>query len=69
MKSRKVPVGICIPIDLLESIDNERGDIPRSVYVTKLLKQALKAKAEEANSIRPRALGDQHLSNDIGGCN
>jgi len=45
MKNRKIPIGISISADLLEHIDHERGDIPRSVYVVKLLKLALKVKA------------------------
>ncbi|MFQ5836563.1 MAG: hypothetical protein ACE5HG_01795 [Candidatus Bathyarchaeia archaeon] len=45
LKNRKIPVGIGIPADMLKRIDKERGDIPRSVYVTKLLQQALKEKA------------------------
>ena len=48
MNNRKIPVGIGIPADMLERIDKERGDLPRSVYVTKLLKQALEAKATPA---------------------
>jgi len=48
MKNRKIPVGISIPANMLEHIDKERGDTPRSVYVTKLLKQALKAKTPPA---------------------
>jgi hypothetical protein len=44
MKNRKIPVGIGLPADMLKRIDKERRDVPRSVYVTNLLKQALKAK-------------------------
>ncbi|MDH5690246.1 MAG: hypothetical protein OEY81_02295 [Candidatus Bathyarchaeota archaeon] len=44
MKNRKIPVGIGIPAGMLERIDKERGDIPRSVYVTRLLQQTLKEK-------------------------
>ena len=44
---RKVPVGIGIPLDLLEEIDAERGDKSRSVYVVELLQKALKKRQSE----------------------
>ena len=43
---RKVPVGIGIPLDLLEKIDAERGDKSRSVYVVELLQK----RVEEATA-------------------
>jgi hypothetical protein len=35
------PVGISLPIDLLEKIDKLRGKIPRSVCVRDLIEEAL----------------------------
>lgn len=45
--NRKVPVGICIPMDLLEKIDRERGDKSRSEFVVQLIEKALKKEAEK----------------------
>lgn len=35
-------ISISLPKELLEKIDRERGDVPRSRYVAKLLLRALK---------------------------
>jgi len=39
--NRKVPVGIGIPMDLLEKIDRERGGKSRSEFVVHLIEKAL----------------------------
>jgi len=41
-KERKIPIGIGIPLDLLEEIDAKRGLTNRSEYVVKLIRKALK---------------------------
>lgn len=33
------PVGITFPIELLERIDKERGEIPRTKYVLRILEK------------------------------
>ncbi len=38
MQENKISVGISLPTEFLKQIDEERGDIPRSRYITKLLK-------------------------------
>jgi len=45
--NRKVPVGIGIPLDLLEKIDRERGDKSRSEFVVQLIEKALEKEAEK----------------------
>jgi hypothetical protein len=35
---KKIGIGISFDIDILEQIDKARGDIPRSKYIVKLLK-------------------------------
>lgn len=40
-KDRKLPVGIGIPLDLLEKIDRERGEKSRSEFVLELIKKGL----------------------------
>ena len=35
----KIPIGISFDEDILEKIDKERGDIPRSKYITKVLRK------------------------------
>lgn len=37
MAGNVTPVGISIPNDLLEQIDTERGDVPRSRFVLRKL--------------------------------
>ena len=36
----KIPIGISFDKDILEKIDSERGDVPRSIYIIKVLKKA-----------------------------
>ena len=45
--NRKVPVGIGIPLDLLEKIDRQRGDKSRSEFVVHLIEKALEKEAEK----------------------
>jgi len=40
MRRTTKPVGISIPPQLIEKIDKDRGDIPRSIFVTRLIEQA-----------------------------
>ncbi len=35
--ARSVPVGMSLPTTIIEKIDQERGDIPRSKYVLRIL--------------------------------
>jgi hypothetical protein len=38
MKEKKsVSVGLSLPMDYLEKIDMERGDVPRSRFITRIL--------------------------------
>lgn len=41
MKDRKLPIGISIPMSLLEKIDRLRGKKSRSQFVVELLLEAL----------------------------
>lgn len=36
----KIPIGISFDKDTLEKIDSERGDVPRSIYILKVLEKA-----------------------------
>jgi len=38
---RKVPVGIAIPLDLLEKIDRQRGEKNRSEFLVELIEKGL----------------------------
>jgi metal-responsive CopG/Arc/MetJ family transcriptional regulator len=40
-KGRKLPIGIAIPLRLLEKIDSLRGKKSRSEFVVKLIEEAL----------------------------
>jgi metal-responsive CopG/Arc/MetJ family transcriptional regulator len=44
---RKVPVGISIPLELLEKIDQERGKKNRSEFVLESIKKALERETTE----------------------
>jgi len=44
---RKVPVGISIPLDLLEKIDRERRDKSRSEFVVQLIEKVLEKEDEK----------------------
>jgi hypothetical protein len=37
-------LGITLPISLLQKIDNNRGDIPRSKYIRRVMERYLKVK-------------------------
>ena len=41
---RTEKLGITLPISLLQRIDNNRGDIPRSRYIRRAIERSLKAK-------------------------
>jgi len=43
---KNTPVGISLPADLLEWIDQERGRIPRSRFVADILREAKRAYKE-----------------------
>jgi metal-responsive CopG/Arc/MetJ family transcriptional regulator len=44
---RKVSVAISMPQRLIEEIDTVRGDIPRSIFVCKILHTQIRSKKEE----------------------
>jgi hypothetical protein len=46
--NRKVSVAISMPQSLIEKIDTARGDIPRSVFVCRILRAQIKSEKEEA---------------------
>ena len=39
--------GISLPVDILQKIDNERGDIPRSRYILKILEKAFRERIDK----------------------
>jgi metal-responsive CopG/Arc/MetJ family transcriptional regulator len=43
-EDRTEKLGITLPISLLQKIDNNRGDIPRSKYIRRAIEGCLKAK-------------------------
>lgn len=43
-----IPVGISLPRELMEEIDLQRGDIPRSKYIVRALKAYRHSKPKEA---------------------
>jgi hypothetical protein len=45
--NRKVSVAISMPQSLIQNIDTVRGDIPRSVFVCKILRAQVKSEIEE----------------------
>lgn len=42
-EERKIPIGISFTKDILEMVDRERGQLPRSTYVVNALEKQLKA--------------------------
>ncbi|HET7147984.1 MAG TPA: hypothetical protein VFI73_05735 [Candidatus Nitrosopolaris sp.] len=47
-------MGISMPKVLRDTIDKERGDIPRSRYITKILKQQIMRQPERVNENHPK---------------
>jgi hypothetical protein len=45
----KIIVGVCMPRALKEAIDQRRGDIPRSKYISRILERQLVYENEVAN--------------------
>ncbi len=39
MLKKVIPTGLSLPIELMRQIDSERGDIPRSRYVLRILQR------------------------------
>lgn len=48
-KDHIVTMGVCMPKSLKEKIDKERGDIPRSKYISRILKQQISRQEEHKN--------------------
>jgi len=44
-KAKSVPVGISLPTKLIEKIDTERKDVPRSRYILRLIEKEVTANA------------------------
>jgi metal-responsive CopG/Arc/MetJ family transcriptional regulator len=49
LSNRKIVMGICLPKSLKETIDYKRGDIPRSKYISRILKRQLDHENSEVN--------------------
>jgi hypothetical protein len=47
IQERRVSVPISMPQSLLADIDGLRGDVPRSVFVCKMLRKDVKVKEDE----------------------
>jgi hypothetical protein len=47
LKEHKVITGICMPKSLKEIVDIKRGDVPRSVYISKILEKNCKGNEKE----------------------
>jgi hypothetical protein len=47
-------MGLSMPKVLKDIIDEERGDIPRSTYITKILEQQIMRQAEKVNENDPK---------------
>jgi hypothetical protein len=72
-----IAVGISLPSKIVEKIDSERGDVPRSRYVLKMIEKfygierALVQNGKEQQQIdsrgEPRVQSTAALSNRIGG--
>jgi hypothetical protein len=45
--NQKIVTGICLPKSLKEQIDDKRGDIPRSRYISRILEQSMCKKDTE----------------------
>ena len=51
---RFIPTGLSLPSSLIQEIDMQRGDVPRSRFVLKLIQQSLQKKSNESNEIVTR---------------
>jgi hypothetical protein len=49
-------MGICVPSSLKEAIDNKRGDIPRSTYISRILERQVCENNVENNQNQSRPL-------------
>jgi metal-responsive CopG/Arc/MetJ family transcriptional regulator len=49
-RDRTEKLGITLPISLLQKIDNNRGDIPRSKYIRRAIENYLKSKGSRSKS-------------------
>jgi metal-responsive CopG/Arc/MetJ family transcriptional regulator len=37
VRTKSIPVGISLPTELIQKMDEERGDIPRSKYLLRII--------------------------------
>jgi metal-responsive CopG/Arc/MetJ family transcriptional regulator len=49
-RDRTEKLGITLPVSLLQEIDENRGDIPRSKYIRRAVEGYLKAKGSRSKS-------------------
>jgi metal-responsive CopG/Arc/MetJ family transcriptional regulator len=47
-RARTVSVGVSLPVDIIDRLDAITGDVPRSVYIRRLIEKDLKLKEKGA---------------------
>jgi len=48
------PTGLSLPMKLMQEIDNQRGDVPRSKYILRLIQKGLNTTGIESKSANIR---------------
>jgi hypothetical protein len=48
---KKIPIGISLPKNIVEKIDNERQDVPRSKYLLRILERSKWLSNNKLNSL------------------
>jgi hypothetical protein len=60
LANHKIVMGICLPKSLKETIDNRRGDVPRSIYIYRILERQFKENNVENRQNQSRPLPGQN---------
>lgn len=61
-KRRFASTGISLPVELMKRIDIERGDIPRSKFITRIILQRARDKKKEMNNLE---LGEEKAKSKV----
>lgn len=61
-KGRFASTGISLPVELMKRIDIERGDIPRSKFITRIILQRARDKKKEMNNLE---LGEEKAKSKV----
>lgn len=65
---KRVPTGLSLPIEMMQKIENDRGDVSRSRYLLRLLEKASRIESEKLDQKMLLRTGQGHPNSDQSPC-